>query len=154
MLPWTMISASRLKTLAEDEHPILMIGSDRRGLLAFAKEVHAQSSRHRGPFVLHRCGQPSWRPPDEKEGESRLCAPVFRKSSGGTLYVEGLHQLPMEEQHPLYMALERNEFWDPEAGIFRPVDYRIVASAPPEILDLGNATKLIYRLAEIVIRLE
>ena len=154
MLPSIMTSVSRLTTLAEDEHPILIVGSERRKLLAIAREIHARSSKCRGPFVIHRCGLPFWRRPTESGELTRLCARIFRQSSGGTLYFEGVNQLSVEEHHQLYMALERKEFWDPESGILRPVDYRIVASAPAEILKLNNATNLVYRLAEIVISLD
>ena len=149
-----MINDSRLKTLAEDEHPILIVGSERRKLLAVARKVHGQSSKHLGPFVIHRCGLPFWRSQTKCDELTRLCARIFRQSRGGTLYFEGVNHLSVEEHHQLYMALERNEYWDPESGIFRPVDYRIVASAPPEILKLNNATNLVYRLAEIVVRLD
>lgn len=148
-----MISETKLEALAQGQHPVLIVGTERRRQLATAREIHQYSAQKGGPFVIHRCGLPFWRSPTEKAELSRLCACVFHQSNGGTLYFEGVDQLSDEEHHQLYMSLARKEFWDSEANLMHPVGFRIVASAPPEILDLSQASNLIYRLAEMVIQL-
>jgi len=147
-----MISETKLEALAKARLPVLVVGDDRRQLLAMARRIHRHSLHQEGPFVIHRCGLPFWQSPSESEELSRLCASIFHQSSGGTLYFEGVDQLSEEEHQQLYISLERNEFWDSEANLMQPVGFRIVASAPPSILDLAHASNLIYRLARVVIR--
>ncbi len=148
-----MISEEKLKILAEEGHPILLAGEERRQLLGLARELHKQSGFASGPFLIHRCGSRGL-PEELHLNLLALCARLFNRGKGGTIYFENVDELSPEESKQLYMVLERGEYWDPEAEEFRPVDFRVVGSAPLHILDLGQATSLTYRLAERLIRID
>ena len=147
-----MISENKLKILAEEGHPVLLVGQDRRQILGLARELHKQSRFSSGPFLIHRCGSRGL-PEGIQIDLLVLCARLFNRGKGGTIFFENVDELSPEESKQLYMVLERGEYWDPEAEELRPVEFRVVGSAPLQILDLGQATRLTYRLAERLIRL-
>ena len=147
-----MISDDKLRTLAQEGHPILLLGVNRRELLGLARKIHAYSARSDGPLRIHRCG-PLGVPQARSKGLSGLCARLFAQVEGGSLYFENVERLSDEERRELYMVLERRQYWDPDRARLVPVCFRILASATPDVLDPDRASSVMYRLAERIIRL-
>ena len=148
-----MISKAKIRALAQEGHPMLLVGGDRRALLGLARTLHRNSRFAEGPFLIHRGGSRGL-PKNRTLSLVGLCAQLFRKAEGGTVYFENVDLLSMEEAKQLYMVLERGEFWDPETEELVPVSFRVLGSAPEAVLEPHQASSLIYRLAERIIRLE
>ncbi len=145
---------------------VLIIGETGTGKELIARAVHEASRRAGQPFVAINCGAI----PHEMIG-SELFGHVagaftgavsdhpglFVRASGGTLMLDELGELPLEQQPHLLRVLETRRV-RPIGGLDeRPVDVRIIA-ATNRVEGLGTASSsvrldLYHRLAVVLVQL-
>jgi two-component system response regulator GlrR len=124
--------------IARANVPVLIQGEIGTGKQTIAREIHRQSPRAARPFVHVVCG--SLRESDLEEklfGQSWDC---FRRSTGGpaslsepsqygTLFLDGVTQLPFWAQVKLLDVLQRSNGRSRKDGVVSGVEARVIASS-------------------------
>jgi two-component system response regulator HydG len=152
--------------VSSSDATVLLSGEMGTGKDALARAIHAASPRRRAPFVPLDCASI---PENLLEAElfghevgaftgaERRRSGRFREAHGGTLYLDGSHNMSFRLQARLLRALEQREVLP--LGATRPqrVDFRIVAAAPPDLAERVVAgtfrEDLFYRLKVVELRL-
>ncbi|MGI9247246.1 MAG: sigma-54-dependent transcriptional regulator [Steroidobacteraceae bacterium] len=126
----------QVKQIAPHEATVLVLGESGTGREAFARYVHALSSRAAGPFVTVVAGSISDGNAEEVllgvESNGLATSPgVLEEAQGGVLFINGLEDLLPSAQRLLLAVLESGTFT--RKGGRTPVrfDARIVSSAQP-----------------------
>ena len=154
------------RRVSSSDTTVLVSGETGTGKEALARVIHAASRRRRAPFVPLDCGSI----PEElleaelfghesgaftgvvRERQGRL-----RRADGGTLYLDGAHNMPRCSQARLLRALENREILPLGAGRPQQVDFRVVAAAPPDLAERVAAGSfredLYYRLKVVELEL-
>jgi len=118
---------------------VLIAGEYGVGKRRLARLIHAESSRHRGPFIQVRCAQ---------EPEARLYARLFggldssalrpgtfERANGGTILLQDVDSLtPVLQDALLHFLTDR-----PRNASGTPLDVQIVASTKLPLIDLVEA---------------
>ncbi|MDB4944439.1 MAG: sigma-54-dependent Fis family transcriptional regulator [Labilithrix sp.] len=122
---------------ARTEVPVLIAGESGTGKELFARFVHAESPRARGPFVAVNCGALA---PALLEstlfghkrgaftGATSDARGLFVEASGGTLFLDEIGDLELSLQVKLLRALEAGEILPVGASKPVQVDVRIVSA--------------------------
>ena len=129
---------------------VLIAGEFGVGKRRLARLIHAESSRHRGPFVQVRCAH-------EREallykrlfggGDSSPARPgIFERADGGTILLQDVDSLtPALQDSLLHFLADR-----PRSASGTPLDIQIVASTQQPLIDMVAAgtfrSDLYYRL--------
>jgi DNA-binding NtrC family response regulator len=146
------------KASASDTH-LLISGEPGVGKEAFARALHAASTRAAGPFVVVSCGTLADTLLESElfghragafTGASHDRRGLFQEAQGGVLFLEGLDDASPRLQAELLRAAESGEV-RPLGGEVERVDVRIVASfngVPAEAMSAGRLREdLFYRLS-------
>jgi DNA-binding NtrC family response regulator len=145
-----------LERAAASDSTVLLEGETGTGKDAAAESIHEESARRSGPFVVVDCGSI---PPDliERElfGHERRAVTerpgALEAADGGTLFLDGIGELPLELQPRLLRALERRETRRVGGTEQTPVNVRIIAATNRNLRAEVNAGRfrsdLYYRLA-------
>lgn len=139
--------------LAKTSLAILIQGESGTGKSLLAKVLHQMSGRSDRPFVAV-----SFTALTQQQIESRLfgrgvkaVGGLLRKASGGTLFLEGIENLPLETQARLVQVIQDEEGTD-DADLFSSLNVRIISSCSADpnqmIADCSFRTDLLYRLKE------
>ena len=114
--------------------PLLLVGPPGAGKEALAHAVHSASGRT-GAFIFVNCPelqtqsrQRAWDTPTRSAGG--VLTSKFELASGGTLYLDAVHELSAAQQREIQELLEQQER-APAAGTTSPPDTRVIASALP-----------------------
>ena len=121
---------------------VLLSGETGTGKDALARRIHGDSARRSGPFVALDCSSV---PEDLLDAELFGYRPGaftgavgshpgrLREAHRGTLYLDRVHSLSLRSQTRLLRTVEQREVLP--LGATRPirVDFRVVASAPPDL---------------------
>ena len=149
-----------LERLATTDVTLLLEGESGVGKDLLSREVHRQSPRRDGPFVIVDCGSiPENLIESELFGhdkgaftgatESRTG--VFVEADGGTLFLDEIGELPFAMQPKLLRALENREIRPVGGKATRKVDVRVIAATNrklPELVKKGSfRSDLYFRLA-------
>mgnify|MGYP000929772976 CR=1 FL=1 len=149
-----------LKSMAQTESPILLIGETGTGKEMFAQSIHNASPRRNGPFVAINCtalnrnlleselfGYADSSFTGARKGGK---AGLFETAHGGTIFLDEIGELPLEFQAPLLRVLQEKEVRRVGDDTVIPVDIRVVAATNRNLLQLVEAGKfrmdLYYRL--------
>lgn len=127
-----------VRKIAGADVPVLIHGEVGVGKQTIAREIHRRSRRAAGAFVHVVCG--SLRESDLEErlfGPSRDCpgrgtgapASLFEASQSGTLFLDGVAQLPLWAQMKLLDALRSSGGRGGENGAAVPRPARVIASS-------------------------
>jgi len=108
---------------ARSLEPLLLTGPAGSGKEAVARAVHDASGRP-GAFIFVRCGElttqyrHSAEPTEAAKGdaETPLIASSFELASGGTVFLDAVHELPSDLQHAVHATLEKNRSSRSESG--------------------------------------
>lgn len=144
---------------------ILLDGESGTGKEIFARAIHNESSRHKGPFVAINCGAI----PRELVG-SELFGYVdgaftgarrggkpgkFEMAAGGTLFLDEIGDMPLEQQVVLLRVLQEKLVARIGDSKEIPVDVRVICATNKDLLqevEKGNFRQdLYYRLNVILI---
>ena len=117
--------------------PLLLVGPPGAGKEAVAHALHSGSAR-KGAFISVSCPEVQTQNRLTPRSSNTLAHPEdgmlaskFELASGGTLFLEAVHELPEEHQRELQDILERQERM--RIGGETPVpDVRVIASTTPE----------------------
>jgi DNA-binding NtrC family response regulator len=140
--------------------PVLLLGESGTGKELFARALHEQSDRRRGPFIQLNCAAL----PDglvesalfghEKgafTGAIKRVEGAFERAHGGTLLLDEITEMKRELQAKLLRVLQEQEFERVGGTEKLRVDVRIVATSNRDVqseIEAGNFRQdLFYRIA-------
>ncbi len=159
----------RLRTLihraAATNLTVLIEGEPGSGKDGVVRALHAGSTRNRGPLVVFDCTSVA---PDRVAAElfgyvrgalsglANSSEGAFRRATHGTLYLDGICELPLDVQGALLRALDTREIRPVGGDAYVPVNVRVVASTHRSLeheVAVGHFRKdLMFRLAVARIR--
>ncbi len=145
--------SSTISRVAPTHSHVLLLGESGVGRTLVARLIHRQSDRSKHPFVTIHCASltdESWE--DEMLGKGDTPGRL-ELAKGGSIYFNGLPEMPISAQARLFRILEEKRF--ERKGRTQSVDFdsRIIASAPKTIHDCVEAGTLredLYFLLKVV----
>ncbi len=152
--------------VAPADTPVLILGESGTGKELVAAEIHARSSRAKGPFVVLNCAAvPETLLEAELFGHEKGAFTgaaqrkpgQFKLAEGGTLFMDEIGEAPLAIQAKLLRAIELKQFLP--LGSAKPVtvDVRIIAATNREIEAFVREGRfredLFYRLNVFPIRI-
>ncbi len=157
-------SSRRLVTdarrLSASDLPILLVGETGVGKDLLARAIHRASSRRHAPFVAERGANLSGSLADALifghvrgafSGAEEAREGIFALANGGTLYLDGIDEIPIEIQAKLLRVLVEGEVRPVGSSRVRRLDVRVIASmrtSPSDALDRGLLREdFYYRVA-------
>ena len=165
LIPALAADFSRACALARSSFPMVIRGETGTGKELVATAVHALSGR-KGPFVAVNCGSLSPSLVQSEllghakgafTGATEDTAGLIRSAHGGTLFLDGIEDLPLAGQHILLRVLEQGEVVP--VGTTRPiaVDMRVIAATQADLEALAAQQRfrgdLFARLKNLVVTL-
>ena len=112
-----------------------------KGLIAHA--IHSNSRRKAKPISVVNCSGPN--------AESFLFAlGGIEKANGGTLFLQGIDEIPFAVQKPLLQCLQDRRINKPGTSLSVPLDVRIIASATGNLQPLVAAGKFLPELFKLI----
>lgn len=147
---------------ADARMSVLITGETGTGKELVAQGLHAQSLRHKGPFVAVNCATIAPQLAESylfghRKGsfsgahEDRLGC--FEEANGGTLFLDEVGELPLDLQAKLLRALQQREI--SRIGEHRPrrVDVRVISATHRDLRWMVTENKfrddLYFRLAQV-----
>jgi transcriptional regulator with PAS, ATPase and Fis domain len=155
-----------LEKIASKDVTVLLSGETGTGKEVLAQSLHEESLRRGAPFITVDCGSiPENLVESELFGHTkgaftgatmdRLGA--FEEADRGTIFLDEIGELPLEQQAKLLRVLEKREIKRVGENEPRRVDVRIIAATNrnlTEEVDKGTFRKdLFYRLSVVEIRI-
>jgi transcriptional regulator of acetoin/glycerol metabolism len=129
---------SKCDVVAQTDVPVLLRGESGTGKELFARAIHAEGGRRRGPFVAVNCGALSkdllaselfGYAPGAFTGASKTGKRgKFEEAQGGTLFLDEIGEMPPEFQVHLLRVLQEREIVRVGSSVPIPVDVRIIAA--------------------------
>ena len=157
---------ARLAELAPTPLDILVTGETGTGKEVVARSLHDASPRGSGPFIVLNCG---CLPPTLTEsalfghvrgaftGATRDQLGAFEEADGGTIFVDEVGELPLEQQVKLLRVLDRREYSRVGEHRMRSLDLRVIAATHRDLRKLVEAgtfrEDLYYRLVRARVEL-
>jgi DNA-binding NtrC family response regulator len=148
---------------ASADSPVLVFGESGTGKELFARAVHRRSRRACKPLITVDCGS---LPKHLVEGElfghanpspTPSRAGYFERANGGTIFLDGVGELPPTVQSKLLRTLESGEVKPVGANAVRQVDVRVIAASSPSLSDAMSAgtfrEDLFHRLNSVAVHL-
>lgn len=156
----------RLDRLARSDLPVLLSGETGTGKEVAAKRLHRASLRAAGPFVAVNCAaftgsllasELFGHARGAFTGADRQREGVFETGNGGTVFLDEIGDLPLEQQAALLRVLEEQEIRRVGESFARRVDVRIVSAThrdlPRMVEDGAFRNDLLHRIAVATVRL-
>lgn len=145
----------RLARIAEGDAPVLIVGEAGTGKGLVAQTIHDESQRSGGPWVTINCTNARGAAIEEElfgkaEGNGVLSGDegLLFRSEGGTLYLEEIADLTMEDQLKLVRFLATGIFVPVGGQNPRKANVRIVASSATDLeerVQSGTFDEVLYR---------
>ncbi|HEU4411348.1 MAG TPA: sigma 54-interacting transcriptional regulator [Polyangiaceae bacterium] len=156
---------ARLARVAASDAAALIEGETGAGKELCALALHQASARREGPFVVVDCGALP-EPLLEIElfghaegafpGAAAARAGAFEQASGGTLFLDGVGELPLTAQPKLLRVLESKSVRRLGEAAPRPLDLRVVSATHRDLLGMvacgAFREDLYFRLAALPLR--
>gem|GEM_PF-3089065 len=119
----------QLENAARTDATLLLVGESGTGKDALARRAHGISSRREAPLVAVPCsGLPHAADLFGQVSGSGVAPGRIHASSGGTLLLEEVADLPLELQPQLLQVLQERAFQPVGGHRSRPVDFRVIAT--------------------------
>jgi len=163
-----MRSVSELTTLyANTPAPVLLQGETGTGKELIARQIHAQSSNRKGPFVAINCAAiPSELFEAELFGyvEGAFTSAhrggrsgLLEEANGGTFFMDEVNELPLTQQAKLLRVLQERELKPVGSNRSIPLNIKLVAAChhdlQHEVAEGRFREDLFYRMNVFLIRL-
>jgi len=148
--------------VADSDATILLFGETGTGKEVFARVIHSNSRRSKGPFVALNCAAiPETLFESELFGHVRGAFTsahgakrgLFQSANGGTLFFDEIGEMPLSMQVKLLRAVQEREVREVGSEISTKIDVRIIAATNK---DLAEAVKngsfrndLYYRISVV-----
>lgn len=155
-----------VQKVAPASHPLLILGESGSGKEAVARAIHAGGQQSSRRFNVLECGQLSAQVLEAElfgyvrnpnTGESRTKQGVLTLEEGGTLFLDGVSEMPMELQSKLLRALQDRKLKPAGAEQAVPVTVRVLAGSSRNLaalVDSGGFRKdLFYKLNIVSLRI-
>jgi DNA-binding NtrC family response regulator len=152
--------------VAPTESTVLLRGATGTGKELVARAIHEESTRRNRPFVAVNCSAlAEGLLESELFGHARGAFTgavserkgVFEEANGGTIFLDEVGELPIEQQPKLLRALESREIRRVGSNAHRKVDVRIIAATNRDLRREVNEGRfradLYFRLAVLRIAL-
>jgi len=147
------------RRVAQTEATVLLLGESGTGKELFARFVHENSPRGKGPFVPLSCAAIPG-PLLENElfgheqgaytGATSAQAGRFERAAGGTLFLDEIGDMPLELQPKILRAIQEKEIERVGGNRTQAVDVRLVAATHRDLksmVDQGTFREdLFYRI--------
>lgn len=126
-----------ISRVAPTEATVLLLGESGTGKELVAQTIHAQSLRHKHPFLPVNCGAISPQLIESEifghekgsfTGADRQHKGYFERASGGTLFLDEVIEMPIELQVKLLRVLETGVFMRIGSNQQLATDVRIIAA--------------------------
>ena len=127
-----------INRVAPTEATVLLLGESGTGKELVAQTIHAQSPRHKHPFLPVNCGAISPHLIESEifghekgsfTGADRQHKGYFERASGGTLFLDEVIEMPIELQVKLLRVLETGSFMRIGSNQELVTDVRIIAAS-------------------------
>jgi DNA-binding NtrC family response regulator len=157
---------AQLERLAQSDVTVLVTGETGTGKELVARAIHKTSKRAKGPLVVQDC---SAMPQTLVEsvlfghergsftGASDRRVGSFEQAQGGTVFLDEIGELPMDQQAKLLRVLENREIRRVGGEKTIPVDVRVVAATNRDLRQMVSQglfrEDLYYRLAVVSVEL-
>jgi DNA-binding NtrC family response regulator len=133
-----MLALDRLiGRVAGSDISVLLTGETGAGKEVLADRIHARSPRRDGPFLRLNCAALA-EPLLESElfghekgaftGAARAKPGLFEATSGGTVFLDELGEMPLALQAKLLRVLDERKVWPVGSVQARPIDVRFVSA--------------------------
>ena len=155
-----------VQKVAHANHPVLILGESGTGKETVARSIHALGPNAARRFAVLECAQLS---PSVIEselfgyarnpstGSSRAKEGALVTEEGGTLFLDGISEIPLDLQARLVRALQDRSVRSAGGGVDLPVSVRVLAASSRNLLSLVESgafrRDLYYRLAVVSLRI-
>jgi DNA-binding NtrC family response regulator len=149
----------RIRKLAPTDSTVLILGESGTRKELVARALHTDSQRQHAPMISLNCAAiPETLLESELFGQQRGAATgtgttrsgLVEAAHGGTLFLDGVGELPMEAQARLLRVLQEGEVRRMGATEARPVDIRLIAATHRDLQRMTETNHfredLFYRL--------
>ncbi|MCP4447078.1 MAG: sigma-54-dependent Fis family transcriptional regulator [Myxococcales bacterium] len=163
--PNFLIALEKAHRAARTRCPVLILGETGTGKELIARSIHKASRRSAGPFVPVNCGAfPASLIRSELFGHAKGSFTgattqhdgLFTQANGGTIFLDELGELPLEQQPHLLRALETRLIRRVGGQHEEFVNARFVSATNRNCLDTSSSplrSDLFHRLSTVIIEL-
>ena len=150
--------------VAPTDMSVLITGESGSGKESFSKIIHSQSARKHGQFIAINCGAIPEGTIDSElfghekgsfTGANEARKGYFEVTSGGTIFLDEIGEMPLGTQARLLRVLENGEFIRVGSSKVQKTDVRVIAATNVNLMDAVNSKKfrqdLYYRLSTVPI---
>jgi transcriptional regulator with PAS, ATPase and Fis domain len=150
--------------VAPTEMSVLITGESGSGKESFSKIIHSLSHRKHGQFIAINCGAiPEGTIDSELFGHEKgsftgaheARKGYFEVTSGGTIFLDEIGEMPLSTQARLLRVLENGEFIKVGSSKVQRTDVRVIAATNANLLEAVETKKfredLYYRLNTVPI---
>jgi two-component system, NtrC family, nitrogen regulation response regulator NtrX len=143
----------KVRHLATHDAPVLIVGEPGTGREAFARYLHSQSRRSKGPFVNLVASSFAGVDPLQVMVGDTARPGLLEQAQGGVLFINELTDLPDEAQMLLLGVLEQGGYRRARNPAVIPLDVQMISSVQPGVdreVTNGRLRRDLYAQLDVV----